>query len=69
MHLCHRNVGRKTVLDHDGEKRYSVVSTRDRLVYTAKEVKEPKDTSWRKEICDEVMEVSSILSIVTKIYL
>jgi hypothetical protein len=53
-----KNVGRKTVMDYDGEKQYTVVSTRDGLVYTAKEVKEPKDTSWRKEICGEVLQVS-----------
>jgi hypothetical protein len=51
------NVNRKTALDHDGEKMYTVVSTRDGLVYTAKEVKEPKDTSWRQEILCEVLQV------------
>jgi hypothetical protein len=51
------NVERKPALDHDGEKRYNVTSTRDGLVFTAKEVKEPKDTSWRKDILGEVLKV------------
>lgn len=51
------NAGRKAALDHDGEKRYNVVNTRDGLVYTAKEVKEPKHTSWRREILEEVLQV------------
>jgi hypothetical protein len=44
-------------LDHDGEEMYNVVSTRDGLVYTAKTIKEPKNTEWRKEILGEVLQV------------
>jgi hypothetical protein len=56
-----RNIHRKTVVDHDGNKRYVVTSTRDGLVYTAKEVKEAKDTTWRKEIYEEVLQVRRML--------
>jgi hypothetical protein len=56
-----KNIDRKTAVDHDGNKRYVVTSTRDGLVYTAKEVKEPKVTSWRKEIYEEVLEVRILI--------
>lgn len=51
------NADRKPLLDHDGEEMYNVVSTRDGLVYTAKTIKEPKNTEWRKEILGEVLQV------------
>jgi hypothetical protein len=52
-----RNVGRKVLLDHDGNKRYNIVCGRDGITYTPKKLKERKDTSWRTEICDEVLQV------------
>jgi len=51
-----KNADRETVLDHDGNKKYIMVVTRDGVEYKEKEVKVPKDTSWRKEICDEVLQ-------------
>jgi hypothetical protein len=51
------NADRQPLLDHDGEEMYNVVSTRDGLVYTAKTIKEPKNTQWRKEILSEVLQV------------
>jgi hypothetical protein len=54
------NVNRKPALDHDGEERYDVVNTRDGQVWTAKVVKEPKNTTWRNEIVGEVLQVNRI---------
>lgn len=51
------NVNRKPALDLDGEERYNVVNTRDGQVWTAKLMKEAKNTNWRKEITDEVLQV------------
>jgi hypothetical protein len=50
------NVDRRTALDVDGEERYNIISSRDGQIWTAKIVKEPKNTSWRQEILDEVVE-------------
>jgi hypothetical protein len=50
------NTDRQPALDIDGDERYNVIATRDGQVWTAKLVKEPKDTSWRQEIADEVVE-------------
>jgi hypothetical protein len=44
-------------LDLDGEERYNVINTRDGQVWTARLVKEAKNTTWRKEIADEVIQV------------
>jgi hypothetical protein len=44
-------------LDHDGNKRYNIVCGRDGITYTPKKLKERKDTSWRTEICEEVLQV------------
>jgi hypothetical protein len=49
------NVNRKPALDKDGEERFNVVNSRDGQVWTAKIVKEPKNTKWRNEIVEEVM--------------
>jgi hypothetical protein len=51
------NVDRKPALDHDGEERYDVINTRDGQVWTAKVIKEPKNTTWRSEIVAEVLQV------------
>jgi hypothetical protein len=51
------NVNRKPALDLDGEERYNVINTRDGQVWTAKLVKVAKNTTWRKEIADEVVQV------------
>jgi hypothetical protein len=55
------NADRQPLLDHDGEEMYNVVSTRDGLIYTAKTIKEPKNTQWRKEILTDVLQVRTIL--------
>ncbi len=51
-----RNVDRKVALDSDGEERYNVVNTRDGHIWTAKSIMQPKNTKWRGEIVDEVLE-------------
>jgi hypothetical protein len=55
------NANRQPLLDHDGEETYNIVSTRDGLVYTAKTIKEPKNTKWRREILEEVLQVRILL--------
>jgi hypothetical protein len=50
------NTDRQPALDVDGDERYNVVATRDGKLWTAKLVREPKDTSWRQEITDEVIQ-------------
>ena len=52
------NVNRKQALDQDGDGQYNIVNSRDGLVWTAKPVKEPKNTSWRGEIAGEVLQVN-----------
>ncbi len=54
------NVDRKPALDHDGEERYDVINTRDGQVWTAKVVKEPKNTTWRNAIVGDVLQVNNI---------
>lgn len=49
------NVDRKMALDVDGEERYNIVNTRDGQVWTAKPIMQPKDTSWRGAIVEEVL--------------
>jgi hypothetical protein len=63
-----RNVGRKVLLDHDGNKRYNIVCGRDGITYTPKKLKERKDTSWRNEICEEVLQVRNT-DVISKIRL
>jgi len=50
------NRDRQPALDVDGEEMYEVNVSRDGKVWTAKIVKEPKNTSWRQEIADEVLQ-------------
>jgi hypothetical protein len=56
------NVDRQPAKDEDGEDRYNIVNTRDGQVWTAKIIKEPKNTAWRQEIVDQVLNVSCIIS-------
>lgn len=49
------NVDRSAATDKDGEDQYNVVASRDGQIYTAKAVKMPKNTKWRKEILDKVL--------------
>lgn len=51
------NVGRKPRKDVDGDTMYTIVSTRDGLDYKDRKVMESKDTTWRKVIMAEVLEV------------
>jgi hypothetical protein len=51
-----KNANRSPQLDRDGELMYTVRCNRDGQDYTAREVLEPKDTSWRKEILNEVLQ-------------
>jgi hypothetical protein len=50
------NVNRPAKKDRDGEDQYIVTVSRDGQVYTAKPVKEAKNTEWRTEIMEEVVE-------------
>ncbi len=52
------NTDRKPALDYDGEERFNIVNSRDGQIWTAKPIKEPKDTSWRQEILEEVLQVT-----------
>jgi solute carrier family 8 (sodium/calcium exchanger) len=52
------NVNRKAAKDMDGEDQYNVVPSRDGQIYTAKLVKEPKNTKWREEIMNEVLQAA-----------
>jgi hypothetical protein len=54
-----KNKDRKILLDVDGDERYNYSFTRDGQSYTAKPIKEPKDTSWRDEILEKVVQVLS----------
>jgi hypothetical protein len=54
-HNC--NAERSPALDIDGEERYNIVSSRDGQVWTAKPIMESKNTSWRKDIVCEVLQV------------
>jgi hypothetical protein len=49
------NVDRQPAKDEDGEDRYNVVNTRDGQIWTAKPIKEPKNTVWRQEIVENVL--------------
>jgi len=51
-----KNANRSPRLDQYGEQMYSVRYTRDGQEYTAREVLQAKDTSWRKEIFSEVLQ-------------
>jgi hypothetical protein len=44
----------------DGDSQYEMVSTRDGLDYKERKVMEPKNTTWRKLILAEVLEVSEM---------
>jgi solute carrier family 8 (sodium/calcium exchanger) len=50
------NVDRSAAKDKDGEDQYNVAPSRDGQIYTAKLVKEPKNTKWRREIMNEVLQ-------------
>jgi solute carrier family 8 (sodium/calcium exchanger) len=50
------NVNRPAKKDRDGEDQYTVTVSRDGQAYTAKPVKEAKNTEWRMEIMEEVVE-------------
>jgi solute carrier family 8 (sodium/calcium exchanger) len=52
-HNC--NVNRSAAKDRDGEDQYTVTASRDGQIYTAKLVKEPKNTNWRQEILENVL--------------
>jgi hypothetical protein len=54
------NAERKLALDVDGDERYTISSTRDGQTYTAKGVKEPKNTAWRDAILGEVVQVENV---------
>jgi hypothetical protein len=56
------NVDRQQAKDEDGEDRYNIVNTRDGQIWTAKIIKEPKNTIWRQEIVDQVLEVRCKMS-------
>jgi solute carrier family 8 (sodium/calcium exchanger) len=49
------NVNRSAAKDRDGEDQYNIASSRDGQIYTAKLVKEPKNTKWRQEIMQDVL--------------
>jgi hypothetical protein len=51
------NADRKQKIDVDGDSQYEMVSTRDGLDYKERKVMEPKNTTWRKLILAEVLEV------------
>jgi transposase-like protein len=55
------NAERQLALDVDGDERYTISSTRDGQTYTAKAIKEPKDTTWRDTILDEVVQVDTVI--------
>jgi hypothetical protein len=55
------NADRKQKKDVDGDSQYEMVSTRDGLDYKERKVMEPKDTTWRKKIFAEVLEVRKSL--------
>jgi hypothetical protein len=55
------NADRKQKIDLDGDSQYEMVSTRDGLDYKERKVMEPKDTTWRKKIFAEVLEVRKSL--------
>jgi solute carrier family 8 (sodium/calcium exchanger) len=52
------NVNRPAAKDRDGEDQYNVAPSRDGQIYTAKLVKEPKNTKWRVDIMNEVLEAA-----------
>ena len=48
-------------IDRDGDGRVNIMNSRDGQIWTAKPVKEAKDTSWRAVIASRVLEVSAQL--------
>jgi hypothetical protein len=52
-------------IDKDGDGMYNVVNSRDGKIWTAKPVKEAKDTSWRAVIASQVLEVGQYVSVST----
>jgi hypothetical protein len=55
------NADSKQKIDVDGDSQYEMVSTRDGLGYKERKVMEPKNTTWRKLILAEVLEVREII--------
>jgi hypothetical protein len=51
------NADRKQKIDVDGDSQYEMVSMRDGLDYKERKVLEAKNTTWRKLILAEVLEV------------
>jgi hypothetical protein len=52
-----QNADRKQKIDVDGDSQYGMVSTQDGLNYKERKVMEAKNTTWRKLILAEVLEV------------
>ncbi len=51
------NADRKQKKDVDVDSQYEMMNARDGLRYKERKVMEPKDTTWRKKILAEVLEV------------
>lgn len=49
------NVNRQVTKDEDGEDKYSIVNSRDGKQWTAKAIREPKNTAWRQRILTNVL--------------